>query len=213
MTEEIEDKDENQLPVEGEKEVGALKAEIAALQKQNEDYLDSLQRERASFANYKRRIDLDNASFAERLLAEHVKFFLPVVDDLERSLQHRPEDPDCAGWIAGVELILQKLLKSLEAKDVHPLDLKPGDNVAEPAGIPVVCGEEGPVSGCGVAALSISYYDIGFATGEMAYEILVNGADISTMEVQFASETIYKYLPERAAALGVNIPAHYVAIA
>ena len=58
MTEEIEDKDENQLPVEGEKEVGALKAEIAALQKQNEDYLDSLQRERASFANYKRRIDL-----------------------------------------------------------------------------------------------------------------------------------------------------------
>lgn len=87
------------------------------------------------------------------------------------------------------------------------------NNVAEPAGIPVVCGEEGPVSGCGVAALSISYYDIGFATGEMAYEILVNGADISTMEVQFASETIYKYLPERAAALGVNIPAHYVAIA
>ena len=128
MTEEIEDNDENQLPVEGEIEVSALKAEIAALQKQNEDYLDSLQRERASFANYKRRIDLDNASFAERLLAEHVKFFLPVVDDLERSLQHRPEDPDCAGWIAGVELILQKLLKSLEAKDVHPLDLKPGDN-------------------------------------------------------------------------------------
>ena len=72
MTEEFEDKDETQLPVEGEIEVGALKAEIAALQKQNEDYLDSLQRERASFANYKRRIDLDNASFAERLLAEHV---------------------------------------------------------------------------------------------------------------------------------------------
>ena len=128
MTEEIEDKDENQLPVEGEIEVGTLKAEMAALQKQNEEYLDSLQRERASFANYKRRIDLDNASYAERLLAEHVKFFLPVVDDLERSLQHRPEDPDCAGWIAGVELILQKLLKSLEAKDVRPLDLKPGDN-------------------------------------------------------------------------------------
>ena len=127
MTEEIEDKVENQLPVEGEKEVGALKAEIAALQKQNEDYLDSLQRERASFANYKRRIDLDNASFAERLLAEHVKFFLPVADDLERSLQHRPEDPDCASWISGIELILQKLLKTLAAKDVRPLDLKPGD--------------------------------------------------------------------------------------
>ena len=128
MTEDTENKNETLLPEEVTPDLASLKAENEDLRKQNEDYLDSLQRERASFANYKRRIDLDNASFAERLLAEHVKFFLPVVDDLERSLQHRPEDPDCAGWIAGVELILQKLLKSLEAKDVHPLDLKPGDN-------------------------------------------------------------------------------------
>lgn len=127
MTEDIENKDETQLPEEVTPDVTTLQAEIADLQKQNVDYLDSLQRERASFANYKRRIDLDNASYAERLLAEHVKFFLPVADDLERSLQHRPEDPDCANWTEGIELILQKLLKSLEAKNVHPLDLKPGD--------------------------------------------------------------------------------------
>ena len=128
MTEDTENKNETLLPEEVTPDLASLKAENEDLRKQNEDYLDSLQRERASFANYKRRIDLDNASYAERLLAEHVKFFLPVVDDLERSLLHRPEDPDCAGWIAGVELILQKLLKSLEAKDVRPLDLKPGDN-------------------------------------------------------------------------------------
>ena len=128
MTEDTENKNETLLPEEVTPDLASLKAENEDLRRQNEDYLDSLQRERASFANYKRRIDLDNASYAERLLAEHVKFFLPVVDDLERSLLHRPEDPDCAGWIAGVELILQKLLKSLEAKDVRPLDLKPGDN-------------------------------------------------------------------------------------
>ena len=52
------------------------------------------------------------------------------------------------------------------------------DNVATPAGILIVCGEEGICKGCGVATLSISYYDLGVATAEMAYEVLVNGADV-----------------------------------
>ncbi|MFA5611982.1 MAG: nucleotide exchange factor GrpE [Anaerolineaceae bacterium] len=91
------------------------------------EYLDCLQRERASFANYKRRIDLENAAMADRLLAEHVKFFLPVVDDLERALNHPPVDPDCANWIVGIDLIRKKLLTTLEAQNVIPIDLKPGD--------------------------------------------------------------------------------------
>ncbi len=127
MTEDTENKKETPSSEEETPDLASLQAEIDDLRKQNEEFLDSLQRERASFANYKRRVDLDNASYAERLLAEHVRFFLPVADDLERSLQHLPEDPDCASWIAGIELVLQKLLKSLEAKDVRPLDLKPGD--------------------------------------------------------------------------------------
>ena len=127
MTEDTENKNETLLPEEDTPNLASLMAENEDLRKQNEDYLDSLQRERASFANYKRRIDLDNAIYADRLLAEHVKFFLPVADDLERSLLHRPEDPECASWILGIELILQKLLKSLEAKDVRPMDIKPGD--------------------------------------------------------------------------------------
>ncbi|HNZ16019.1 MAG: nucleotide exchange factor GrpE [Anaerolineaceae bacterium] len=127
MTEDTENKNETPTPQEEAPDLAALQAENEELRKQNEDYLDSLQRERASFANYKRRVDLDNASFADRLLGDHVKFFLPVVDDLERALLHRPEDPDCDSWISGIDLILQKLLKALEAKDVHPLDLKPGD--------------------------------------------------------------------------------------
>lgn len=86
------------------------------------------------------------------------------------------------------------------------------NNVAEPAGIPIVTGEEGICRGCGIATLSIGYYDIGYATGKMAYEILVNGADVSKMEVQFASDTTYKYMPDRAAKLGVKIPESYTAI-
>lgn len=86
------------------------------------------------------------------------------------------------------------------------------NNVAEPAGIPIVTGEEGICKGCGIATLSISYYDIGYTTGEMAYDILVNGADVSTMEVKFAPNITYKYMADRATKLGVKIPDSYEAI-
>lgn len=85
-------------------------------------------------------------------------------------------------------------------------------NVVETEKVPVVAGEEGLCSGCGVATLSISYYDLGVATGKMAYEILVNGADIATMPVEFAPQFTKEYNPEMAELLGVAIPEDYVAI-
>jgi len=85
-------------------------------------------------------------------------------------------------------------------------------NVVEPAGVPVIAGEEGICSGCGVATLSISYYDLGVATGKMAYEILVNGADVSAMPVEFAPNVTKKYNAELCGILGVTIPEDYVAI-
>ena len=85
-------------------------------------------------------------------------------------------------------------------------------NVVEPAGVPVVAGEEGICQGCGVATLTISYYDIGYATGEMAYEILVNGADVSEMPVQSAPNFTKKYNAELCEALGITIPDGYEAI-
>lgn len=86
------------------------------------------------------------------------------------------------------------------------------NNVALNAGIPIVCGEEGLCSGCGVATLSISYYDLGYATGEMAYEILVNGADVSSMEVQFAPQFTKEYNTATCEALNISVPEDYVAI-
>ena len=87
------------------------------------------------------------------------------------------------------------------------------DNIASEKKIPVICGEEGICKGCGVATLSISYYDLGRATGEMAYEILVNGANPAEMDVRFAAATTKKYDAARAAALGITIPEGYEAIA
>ncbi len=86
------------------------------------------------------------------------------------------------------------------------------DNIASEKKIPIVCGEEGICSGCGVATLSISYYDLGQKTGEMAYDILVNGKDIASMEVEFAPATTQKYDAARAEALGITIPETYEAI-
>ena len=85
-------------------------------------------------------------------------------------------------------------------------------NVVIPAIIPVIAGEEGICSGCGVATLTISYYDIGYKTGEMAVEILVNGADISTMPIEYAPQFVKKYNPEIAESLGVAIPEGYEAM-
>ncbi len=85
-------------------------------------------------------------------------------------------------------------------------------NVVIPANIPVIAGEEGICAGCGVATLTISYYDIGYKTGEMAYEILANGADISAMPIEYAPQFTKKYNAENVDALGIEIPEGYVAI-
>lgn len=85
-------------------------------------------------------------------------------------------------------------------------------NIVVPAGVPVIAGEEGICSGCGVATLSISYYDIGYKAGEMAYDILVNDADITTMEVEYAPQVTKKYNAAICDQLQVTPPEGYVAI-
>ena len=87
------------------------------------------------------------------------------------------------------------------------------NNVALPAGVPIVCGEENLCKGCGLATLSINYYDLGYATGEMAYEVLVNGADVATMQIEFAPKFTKEFNAANAEALGISVPSDYVAIA
>ena len=83
------------------------------------------------------------------------------------------------------------------------------NNVALKAEVPIIAGEEGICSGCGVATLSISYYDLGQKTGEMAYNILEKGEDVSKMEVQAAPKFTKKYNEEICKTLGVEIPEGY----
>ena len=86
-------------------------------------------------------------------------------------------------------------------------------NVVLPAQIPVIAGEQGICSGCGVATLSLDYYDIGYQAGEMAYDVLVNGADISTMDVQSAATAVKMYNESVCQQLGLTMPEDYSPIA
>lgn len=85
-------------------------------------------------------------------------------------------------------------------------------NVCKDAKIPVICGEENMAKVGGLATLSISYYDIGYAAGEMAYEILVNGQAPGEMPIRTAEAAVKKYNPDCAAALGITVPEDYAAI-
>ena len=77
------------------------------------------------------------------------------------------------------------------------------DNICRPAKVPVITGEEGICSGCGVATLSISYYDLGYTTGKMAIKILKGEANISTMPIEYTSVT-KKYNAEICKDLGIT---------
>lgn len=86
------------------------------------------------------------------------------------------------------------------------------DNICEPAGVPIIAGEEGICSGCGIATLSISYYDLGYATGKMAAKILKGEADISTMPIGYAETQTPKYNADNCKALNITPLKDYVAI-
>ena len=84
-------------------------------------------------------------------------------------------------------------------------------NVLIPAGVPAICGEEGLCRGCGVATLSISYYDLGVTTGKMAAKILKGEANISEMPVEYTDATP-KYNASVCEQLGITPLDGYEAI-
>lgn len=85
------------------------------------------------------------------------------------------------------------------------------DGICREAKIPVIAGEEGICKGCGVATLSISYYDLGYTTGQMAVKILAEGADISEMPIEYTTTTP-KYNADICEALGITPVDGYTAI-
>ena len=86
------------------------------------------------------------------------------------------------------------------------------DGICRAKKVPVIAGEENTCAGCGVATLSISYYDLGVATGKMAAKILKGEVKISEMPIEYAGAVTAKYNKEICQDLGITPPAGYVAI-
>ncbi|MFL7891167.1 MAG: nucleotide exchange factor GrpE [Anaerolineales bacterium] len=101
-----------------------LQAEIDKLRQQSQEYLDGWQRERAEFANYKKRKEKESQLLQNNISGNIIRKYLDIVDDLERALQNQPEEGEGASWAKGIELIYRKFLSALEAEGVVPMKVK-----------------------------------------------------------------------------------------
>lgn len=106
--------------------IAALESALHQAQNQAQEYLAGWQRERAAFANYKRRVAEQQEQQRQQLLAEVVKDFLEILDDLELALSKRPQAGEGAQWAEGVELIYRKLRQKLELKGVEQVPAEAG---------------------------------------------------------------------------------------
>jgi molecular chaperone GrpE len=99
-------------------ELAKLQEDLACTRLKAEEYLDGWQRARAEFANYKKRVDREQALAYQTAAAAIIKHFLGILDDLERALKNRPTDGDGAAWAEGIELVYRKLVSILESEGV-----------------------------------------------------------------------------------------------
>ncbi len=115
------EKGETAEPETGEMSVEELTAELERVRGQADEYLEGWQRERAEFANYRRRVDQEKQDVYRRAAAEVHARYLGILDDLELALKERPTEGEAAAWSEGIELIYRKLKALLEAEGIEPI--------------------------------------------------------------------------------------------
>ena len=108
-------------------DVEALQQELQEWRAKAEEYLDGWQRQRADFANYKKRVERDQAQAYQSAAGSILRRFLEVLDDLDRALANRPQEGDGAAWAEGVELVYRKFAAVLEAEGVKPMEAQGTD--------------------------------------------------------------------------------------
>jgi molecular chaperone GrpE len=98
-----------------------LTAELEKTRLESKEYFEGWQRERADFANYKKRIERDQIQMSQVLNGSIIKKYLVILDDLDRALKNRPTDAEGAKWAEGIDLIYRKLQTILENENVKPI--------------------------------------------------------------------------------------------
>ena len=95
---------------------------LVQAQHQAKSYFDGWQRERADFANYKKRAERDLLTMRFNAKVDTLKSLLPILDDFERAISNVPEDLQGHAWREGIEAIQRKLLQTLENEGIQTLD-------------------------------------------------------------------------------------------
>jgi molecular chaperone GrpE len=96
--------------------------ELEKVQQQAQQYLDGWQRERAEFANYKRRMEREMKEAHQNISAEVIKDLLPILDDFERAFDSMTDTIANDAWTDGLRGIQRKFNKVLEEYGVTPID-------------------------------------------------------------------------------------------
>jgi molecular chaperone GrpE len=123
-------------------EYEALQKQVEAEATEAKEYLDSWQRERADFLNYKKRIDREQELTRTNVISDFVLKYLDLQDDLERALKSRPPELDGSEWFEGIEFIYRKLLTQLEKEGIK--QMIPTAEMFDPTLHEAVVQEENP---------------------------------------------------------------------
>ena len=123
-------------------EIKQLAQDLQEAQNKSKEYFEGWQRERADFANYKRRIERDQQVMSQNITADIVKKYLTALDDLERALKNRPVEESASAWANGIELIQRKMQTILEAEGVRRIPAEAED--FDPSRHEAISYEENP---------------------------------------------------------------------
>jgi molecular chaperone GrpE len=99
----------------------SLQSELDEALAKGDEYLDGWQRARAEFANYKKRVEREQAQIYQTTTGSIIKRYLDIIDDLDLALKNRPQEGDGASWANGIDLIYRKLYTILENEGVTPM--------------------------------------------------------------------------------------------
>ncbi len=116
------DNEMNKRVTELEEEILELKKELEKKTEESEEYLDHLQRLKAEFENYKKRVMKEKLNIANQAKQEFISKFLDIVDNFERAMEHKDNAKDKEEFIKGIEMIENQMINLLTSEGVEPIE-------------------------------------------------------------------------------------------
>ena len=104
----------------------AKKPTTEELEQQIGELTADLQRMRADFENYRKRVDAEKQAAREDGEVRSILKLLPVIDTIERAVTHIPEDIAEHQWVKGVAGLVKQLEKSLSSLHLQKIEAQTG---------------------------------------------------------------------------------------